>query len=1013
MAASSSTAIQPLSLDPKRNGAFGDAPEGATPAAVVDPTSGQTINTATGQPALDPAQQEATMSAQGDAQAAQLQAQSAEQQAQTAQQQSQLVAQQKDLEIQKAQQAAEATKVELERTKQQIKQQEAQMAESAKSQPTPQLSPAVTNRIKKITGAAKPMDNSALIGMKLAAAPRARGYQGGHDFKTKNLLAGARKTHNAAAPRTATAEEMRPHQTYKGQDWSNYKPRDNADPSDLSGTNGVSYGPGYMDNINAARDRMLAQGGAQAAGVAPAATSPTGTLSPPSTPQPSTLTPAGTGVSEIGAVVNRSPGIYENGQLMVRDPFTRRYVPAPTPQAAPTPTPPAAPAALPNEPVVPGTSAPMFTDAPAPAATLYNPEKGPAMVPYNSPPSTSAAPTPPSTPAGSIPSRQFDRSGSGARLFHPPAQHPIPDSSAVPSIDPFNQPSFGALDGSTLIPPGNPLGLPPAMAPTALGNLNVTDLAQMDPQSQLQMIIQMLGQANSGGYQPLDSLGGGYSKMAATPPKPAAPLPAGPKPKIFDHGDYKFDNPDAAKILANPALPAREQSWAQDQAARHYFDRWGAGSHNQAADYYTSQGNPRLGQAVAERVRGLSNDATRQQHLQNQQHSSPFVELIPGYAPEGETDFWSDTKRKAKMSWGPNIIRAVGDTALGGWKDWTGVGQQELQDQLLPQQPHYGSMSNMTPDQRQEVLAAGQDASAVRQQDSNAWNHRMMGDQQDQGAGLSNTWSSFFEQGALTPPTPGATSPLMNPLKHHWNSFDGTAGKAFAGASMFSGLPLMNAALNSPTVQKHVLGEGQSAIQQGARMVGNAQDAVRNFGEGDWKNGLVETGNSALGALGTYMGSKIFAKGPQFALKNLAPELATRLPFYGLAGADAFQPIASRGKAMDQGTYAGGEAGTAGAAPRGFLTDAFQGSDGVTPPADVQKQMGPTAGESAGGMKAVGDAISNATGAEPGSSTWIQLLTMLLPFLAPLFARMGGQNDGGMASTAQSYYGPEFYGGNT
>jgi len=89
----------------------------------------------------------------------------------------------------------------------------------------------------------------------------------------------------------------------------------------------------------------------------------------------------------------------------------------------------------------------------------------------------------------------------------------------------------------------------------------------------------------------------------------------------------------------------------------------------------------------------------------------------------------------------------------------------------------------------------------------------------------------------------------------------------------------------------------------------------------------------------------------------------------------------------------------------------------VTPvPEKIQAQIAPTAGESVGGMQAVGDAITNATGAEPGSSTWVQILTLLLPFLAPMFARLGiggGQNDGSLAgsSTANSYYGPEMYGG--
>ena len=110
------------------------------------------------------------------------------------------------------------------------------------------------------------------------AKPRARGYQGGHDFKTTNQIAGARAMHGAKPPRTATAEEMRPHQQYGGYDWSNYR---SDMGNDLSGTWGASSGPGYMESINGGRDAVLARGGdLSAMGVTPLQAAPSPTAIP-------------------------------------------------------------------------------------------------------------------------------------------------------------------------------------------------------------------------------------------------------------------------------------------------------------------------------------------------------------------------------------------------------------------------------------------------------------------------------------------------------------------------------------------------------------------------------------------------------------------------------------------------------------------------------------------------------------------------------------------------------------
>lgn len=1147
--------LTPLSLDPKRNGAFGDsAAPAATPAAVVDPTSGQTINTATGQPALDPAQQEATMAAQGEAQSAQLQVQSAEQQAQAATQQAKLESQKKDLEIQQARQAADAANAAKADLTQQLKTQEQHLATVSKQQPAaPQLSPAVTDRVNKVVKSVKPMDNSALMSMKLAAAPqRARGYQGGHDFKTRQLLDGARGVHNAKAPRTATAEEMRPHQQYKGQDWSNYRPRDNADPRDLSGTNGVSYGPGYMENINAGRDRVLSRGADPSAfGVTPVAPAPSPTAQPaaggaapfsggaPGAQAPAYPTP---GTPEYEAAVKLRARGSDDFQAAQNGPGHMGYrsdgtwglitpggsgqpaAPAPTPAPAPTATPAAAPTpvsapapaptAAPSIPVATPVSAPpqpapstappvgndpaadptlfpptptaapsdatpvdptaaadptLFPPAPSggstPQSPTYDPATDPAVTTYTNPASSPAAvPTPPATPE---PTRTpiGPPTGFSAPLTDgEPTFNTAPPAPKSPGLEGLlkglNLQGAGASNPTNILPPGNPLGLPPAMMPPPGAGDDPwgsgMESGQLSPEIQ-QLLAQLLGRANSGdGYQPLGSLGGGY-KSATAPPKPTAPQPAGPKIKSFDHGNYQFTNPEATKVLSNPATPLRDQSWAYDQAARDYFAHQGAGTHDQAADYFTSQyPGQETGQHIAERVRQLSNDQTRQQHRQDEGPGG-WAELAQGpgasYANtwnNADPGLWGKTKSVAALTSPLMPLKAFADTALGGWRDWTGTADQELQDKLIPQPSRYGSLSNMTSEQQQQMLATGREQAKARAAEGEAWNHRWMGDQEDMGAALSNLYGGFFEQGAPTPSTPGNPDPLMNPWASYWNQAQSPTGKALAGATMLSGLPIAHALATSPTVLKHALGDGQMTAQMAARSGGDALDAFNQFSQGNWREGAEESRNALISGGMARLNAQLLTP---------VKELATRAPFYAWLGADAFQPGESRGAAIDRGAYEGGAPGTAGAASPGAWSDlttgagnyfkAFQQPDpeakpnaaapllqaataltGVGPsvlggnkaqiapvPANIQAQIAPTAGEAAGGSKAIGDAIAtaNATGAEPGSSSWIQILTLLLPFLAPMFARMGWGDggDGSLAgsSTAKSYYGPEAYGG--
>lgn len=681
----------------------------------------------------------------------------------------------------------------------------------------------------------------------------------------------------------------------------------------------------------------------------------------------------------------------------------------------------------------------------------YSAASDPAMAPYSGAPSPAvspASPEPPSAtpiPLGPVVDRNkpFDRTGSLERMLKGLAVPPPPEVTLGPAPDPFN-PNSGTVKhrGSPILPPDNPLGLPPAMLPG-----QSPEGGQWDPAMQ-DLLYQLLGQANSGGgYQPLGSLGGSY-KLASAPPKPGAPQPAGPQIKSFDHGDYRFSDPEATKLLSNPATPQPEKNWAYDRAAADYFQRWGAGSHNQAADYFSPMyPEPAAGQQIAERVRQLSNDQMRQQHRGDQRHHTPVDSYVDLW--NSGQGFLGKAKSLALASHPLMAAKSLGDTALGGWRDWTGAANQELQDQLIPQQPFYGSMANLTPEQRKVTLAKGFDDVANRQKDIDAWNHRWMGDQEDMGASISNLYGGFFEQGAPTPAVPGKPDPLTNPWSNYLAGADSGWDKNLRRATMFSQIPLLHAAATSPFVQKHLLGDGQMTAQMAARAGGDAMDAFRQFGQGNWREGVEETRNAATSGILARLNGQLLSPGK---------ELLSRVPFYAWVGTDAFQPNQSRGAAIDAGIYEGGQPGTAGAASPGWWSDlsagagnylrAFQQPDaGAAPsmfeearanlaaltgfgpsvlggnktqtapvPEKIQAQIAPTAGEAVGGMPAISEAITNATGEEPGSPGWVQILTLLLPFLAPMFARMGlggGQDQTSLAgsSTANSYYGPEMYGG--
>ena len=1006
--------FQPLSLDPKRNGAFSEL--GATPAAVVDPMSGQTLNTATGQPVVDPAQhqaaQDAAMSAQGDAQSAQLQAQTAEQQAQLAQQKAELQAQQKDLEIQKAQQAAEASKAELQRTQQQVKQQEQLLSQNSKQQPKPQLSPAIQKRVSQISKGMKPFDNSALLSMKLA-------YTGGHSARTSKLISGARALHGAKAPRTATPAEMKPFQQHGGYDWSGYKPRDTADPKNLSGNAGVMSGPRYMQEINSARDRILSQGGnPEAYGVRRIDANPTPTA------QPQAVAPADATYAQARATGGALRFNYQTGRMEL------------APKAAPVPAQPA-----PQAPVT----------APAqPAPVAYDPAKDPAMEPYMGA-TTQPAAVPAMWPATAQDSalatsyeQQQARNARGDAYFKTPptsaqpAAVPTPPAPAQPTDDdwyaqeaeqvaadrqawedqqkkrqlvPAAAPSevgsgfnsapgevgsgfnsapsevgagFNSAPGEaatpvqtpretvwngglnqlnvmpkTILPPGNPLGLPAAASwesdwPSR-GQTSTT-------QPQLAQILSLLsGQANQQpDYIPLGMMG----KMANTPPKPVAPATPG-QPRSFDHGKYSLKQPAwkgydpeaVTGFLSKPDAAPSDKAWAYDQAAKHYFQQWGIGSHNQAADYFASQypgpQGRQIGQAVAERVRNLANDQIRQPNrADNRVH-------LPHHTSKRS---WGDELmgKITAMSLAPHAaIHGLGATLFDTWKDWTGAGDVERQSQLIPEAPHYGSLSNMQPLQQAQTLAAEADDIRKRQVDLDTWTHRMMGDQQDMGAALSNTWGEFFD----------ANAP-QNPWYQH-----------------------------SP------LGQGATAIQMGGQMAGDAMDMVREFGAGNYGRARGEALNTLLGALAT--GTTATYGGPR-------AELVERAVMYGMGGPEAYLTNRSRGTAIDEGTYTGDKTG------EGFdHTGPFDALVGInTQPAKISPQVAeriglqPTVQDQVGSFADIGSQITEATGEQPGSPGWMQLLSMLLPFLAPLLAGMGNQgNNTPGASTASSYYGPDFYGG--
>lgn len=150
---------------------------------------------------------------------------------------------------------------------------------------------------------------------------------------------------------------------------------------------------------------------------------------------------------------------------------------------------------------------------------------------------------------------------------------------------------------------------------------------------------------------------------------------------------------DAMLTSSDPA----EVQWAEDSLAKNFIKRHGAGSYNEAADYFSKAlGDPARGQALAGRVFDLSNDQIRQQHTASK------LEDYGANAP------WYNPLKK---------LRGVGESLFDGV---TGADQVNLDSALFQRPEHFGTKATLSPEQRRTNM----DTQLARMSDKQELNDR-------------------------------------------------------------------------------------------------------------------------------------------------------------------------------------------------------------------------------------------------------------------------------------------------
>jgi hypothetical protein len=161
---------------------------------------------------------------------------------------------------------------------------------------------------------------------------------------------------------------------------------------------------------------------------------------------------------------------------------------------------------------------------------------------------------------------------------------------------------------------------------------------------------------------------------------------------------------DAMLTSEDPA----EASWAQDSLARNYIKQHGAGTYNEAADYFSkAYGDPARGQALAGRVFDLSNEQVKQQHLASKMED--YGANAPWYNPIAK-------------------LRGKGEALFDGV---TGADQVNLNSALFQRPEHFGTKATLTDEQRQKNMDTQLGRMTDDQELNNRWAHRNRLDQND------------------------------------------------------------------------------------------------------------------------------------------------------------------------------------------------------------------------------------------------------------------------------------------
>ncbi len=868
------------------------------------------------------------------------QAQEAQMAAQEAQQQAEAQKTQQQAEAQKAQmqQQLDQAKWELKLKDQQLKQ-EAQLAKTqaqaaSSTNAPPAISPSLASRIKKLK-LPDAMQPDAFFKMKVAFAKAGE--------STSALLAGAKALHKVPERPIATAEQMKPFNQHGGYDWSGYNGGgDNSQPKDLTGNNALKslaggWQPdGYMQEINGARDRLAASGqDLSAMGVRPL-TAPT-----PAGPSPGDQMRARQQAGEQGLYLGYDP---TTKQMAVRS----RQQPAAAPQQQPmgvpqqqTPQPPQQqapqPAPAPQIPPI----APPITQA-QPAAIPGIPSPPPYAAPAQAPAQTNVATDPTLGPQGYQPESGGIPGTASNGLLQQPSEAELmgwqpPGPPAVDTGITMSPTADMARSQGPVSPPSPFAGMAPASTPPtadptiAPEHRNIADAYGNAVQTNQSATPSWQPPGPDTQPAPLLAQTGGWPEEAPPGPNPS------PEPGAAD--------PYASHMqlaMGQDTQPA-ERNWATTQAANQWLAQRGAGSHDEAADYFSKTYGPEAGQMMGRRVFDLGNE-----RLGNEAR---------GYQVDPQTGAANTASKSRGSFWNPLNLLPLG--TQDSVDDLNNTSDMMGQMGKMPEKHFFGSIDSSTPEGRDKRLANLHTQVDRLGRDTEYLDNWMAERGMDGDAGnlYRNQLGAFFEQ------NPTLNFPLMSKLA----PFSGVGNLERMGNWMRSG------------------------VQGLAGALGDGQDAISKFQQGDHKGGWSEAANAAGGAAinGSGMASPFWA---------------------GLDMATGAKPTASVATQMADGSYkapGSGPIAELGGQAKELYTavkDLFSSSPET---AQALTQAAPPTPEEAQALQ---------QGQMP--EAWLGRAIQAMPMLAALFSGGGGGGGGGQPqsyhstgapSTMNDYYNRGFY----